>query len=98
MAIVIITLKVMPSSPDEDLKPIQDVASKLIAEFGGVIGTMRDGTVAIKAEPVAFGLQALVFMFSIDESMGGTEELEKKIAGLPGVSSVQVTDVRRAVG
>lgn len=59
---------------------------------------LRDGTIAIKVEPVAFGLQALVFMFSVDEAKGGTEELEKKIAEMPGVSSVQVTDVRRAVG
>ena len=98
MAVVIITLKVMPSSPEEDLNPIKEVTAKLIAEFGGQIGTMSDGTVAIKEEPVAFGLKAVVFMFSVTDAMGGTEELEKKIAGIPGVNSVQVTDVRRAVG
>lgn len=98
MAVVIVTLKVMPSSPEEALDPIKEASTQLIEGFGGRIGTLRDGSVAIKAEPVAFGLQALVFMFSVDESLGGTEELEKKIAALPGVSSVQVTDVRRAVG
>lgn len=98
MAIVIVTMKVMPSSPDEPLGPIREAVSKEITEFGGRIGTMRDGTVAIKVEPVAFGLQALVFMFSMDESLGGTEDVEKKISQLPGVESVQVTDVRRAVG
>lgn len=98
MAIVIITLKVMPTSPEEDLNPIKEAATKLITAFGGQIGTMRDGTIAIKEEPVAFGLKAVVFMFSVTDAMGGTEELEKKIAELPGVNSVQVTDVRRAVG
>ena len=98
MAIVIITMKVMPSSPDESLDPIKESATRIITEFGGKVGMMRDGTVAIKIEPIAFGLQALVFMFSMDESLGGTEDVEKKISGIPGVSSVQVTDVRRAVG
>lgn len=98
MAIVIVTLKVMPSSPEEDLNPIREATVKLIAEFGGKVGTMRDGTIAIKEEPVAFGLKAVVFMFSMSEDIGGTEELEKKVAELPGVNSVQVTDVRRAVG
>ncbi len=98
MATVIVTMKVMPSSPDEPLEPIREAAAKAITGFGGRIGLLRDGTVAIKVEPVAFGLQALVFMFSMDESLGGTESVEKKIEGLPGVSSVQVTDVRRAVG
>ncbi len=98
MAVVIVTLKVMPSSPEEDLKSIQEASIRLIEEFGGAIGTLRDGTVAIKVEPIAFGLKAIVFMFSVSEEKGGTEELEKKISELPGVSSVQVTDVRRAVG
>lgn len=98
MAVVIVTMKVMPSSPDEDLNPIRDATTQLITEFGGKVGMLRDGTIAIKVEPVAFGLQALVFMFSVDEAKGGTEELEKKIMEIPGVSSAQVTDVRRAVG
>ena len=98
MAIVIVTMKVMPSSPDEPLEPIKEATTKIITEFGGKIGMMRDGTVAIKVEPIAFGLQALVFMFSMDESLGGTEDVEKKISAVPGVSSAQLTDVRRAVG
>ncbi len=98
MAVVIVTMKVMPSSPEEDLNPIKEATTKLIADFGGQVGTMRDGTIAIKEEPVAFGLKAIVIMFSVSEEGGGTEELEKKISAIPGVNSVQVTDVRRAVG
>jgi len=43
-------------------------------------------------------LNAVVIMFAQDESLGGTEEAEKKIAAISGVNSVQVIDVRRAVG
>ncbi len=91
MATVIVTLKVMPSSPEEDLDSIKSAAAKMIAEFGGTVGKTE-------LEPIAFGLKAIVFMFAMAESIGDTEELEAKIAAVQGVSSVQVTDVRRAVG
>ncbi len=63
----------------------------MITEFGGTVGKTE-------LEPIAFGLKAVVFMFAMDESLGGTEELEAKIAAVQGVNSVQVTDVRRAIG
>lgn len=91
MATVIVTMKIMPSSPEEDLDSIKSSATRLIAEFGGTVGK-------VDVEPVAFGLKALVFMFAMDESKGDTEDVEKKISTLDGVNSVQVTDVRRAVG
>ncbi len=91
MATVIVSLKIMPSSPDEDLDSIKSAAAKIIAEFGGTVGKTE-------LEPIAFGLKAIVFMFAMAESIGDTEGLEAKIASIHGVNSVQVTDVRRAVG
>ncbi len=91
MATVIVTMKIMPSSPEEDLGLIKSSAAKLIAEFGGTVGK-------VDVEPIAFGLKALVFMFAMSESLGDTEDVEKKISALDGVNSVQVTDVRRAIG
>ncbi|MBI2581206.1 elongation factor 1-beta [Candidatus Woesearchaeota archaeon] len=91
MATVIVTMKIMPSSPEEDLELIKSAAARLITEFGGTIGK-------VDVEPVAFGLKALVFMFAMSESLGDTEDVEKKIGDLDGVNSVQVTDVRRAIG
>lgn len=81
----------MPSSPEEDLDSIKLAASGMIAEFGGTIGK-------VELEPIAFGLKAVVFMFAMNESIGDTEQLEAKVAAIQGVNSVQVTDVRRAVG
>jgi elongation factor 1-beta len=91
MANVIITLKIMPSGPDASLEKIQEEANNLIKEFAGDIGK-------VEHEPVAFGLKAVKIMFVMDESKGDTEELEKKIGVIDGVNSVEVTDVRRAVG
>ena len=49
-------------------------------------------------QPGAFGLKALVILFVMDEKKGSTEALEQKISQLEGVESVEVPDVRRAVG
>lgn len=91
MAQVIITIRIMPVSPEVNLDALQQQAEEKIKAFGCELG---------KAEkkPVAFGLQALDLVFVMDESKGSTESLEKDIAGLEGVNSAEVTDVRRAIG
>jgi elongation factor 1-beta len=92
MANVIITLKIMPESPDADLAKIEEEAKKKITAFAG------EGDMKTEEEPIAFGLKALKMLFVMDESKGSTEELEKEIASIEGVNSVEVADVRRAIG
>jgi len=91
MATVVITIKIMPVSPDTDLGSLTTTITEKIKNFGGNVGKTE-------TEPIAFGLKATILMFSMDESRGGTEELEKQITELEGVNSVQVIDVRRAIG
>lgn len=91
MAQVIVTLKIMPESPDVDLDAIKEKVSEFVDQFGGEVGKTEE-------EPVAFGLKALKIIFVMEESKGSTEELEKQVAELEDVSSVDVTDVRRALG
>ncbi|MBT4540910.1 elongation factor 1-beta [Candidatus Woesearchaeota archaeon] len=91
MADVIITFKLMPTSPDVNLDDIKDKVKEAIAAFGGEVGKE-------KIEPVAFGLNALILIFVMDEDKGSTEDLEAEIAKIEGVNSVECTDVRRAVG
>ena len=91
MALVVVTLRVMPKSAESDLKKIEEEAEKLIKEFGG-----EPGKTEIK--PIAFGLKALEIFFVMPEEKGSTEDLEKKIAALDDVNSAEVVDVRRAVG
>ncbi len=92
MAKAIVTIKLMPESPSTDLDGLQKEASSKIEKFSQ--------TVEVKAEtePVAFGLKALKLTFIMDESLGSPEELEKDLATLKSVNSVEVIDVRRAVG
>lgn len=95
MANVVITLKVMPSSPEVDLEVLKKEVEKKIRSFAEL---SSDEEVRITVEPVAFGLKALIILFVMNEMKGSTEPLEKEISGLDNVNSVEVIDVRRTVG
>jgi elongation factor 1-beta len=92
MANVVVTLKVMPESPETDLDGIEEQVKEKIMGFAG--------KVAIKSErePLAFGLNALNVIFVMDESLGSPDSLVEEIGKIEGVNSVEVSDVRRAIG
>ena len=92
MATIIITLKIMPESPDIDLSKIENKVKEKITEFA------EETEMKTEQEAIAFGLKALKIIFTMDESKGSTEELEDNIKDIEGVQNVEVVDVRRAVG
>ena len=92
MANAIVTIKIMPESPDVDLEALSTKTKEKIADFAG------EGDTKQEIEPVAFGLNALKIIFVMDEAKGSPEPLEKEIEKLEGVNSVEVIDVRRAIG
>ncbi len=96
MANVIVTLKIMPKSPESDLDKIYSDASKNIRDF--VDEKHKDGEVRKEIEPIGFGLKALKVIFVMDENIGTTEKLEEKIKESDDVESVEAVDVRRAIG
>jgi len=91
MADVVITLRIMPKSPETDLKAIEEKAKAYIGDYGGDVGK-------VNIQPVAFGLKALELIFVSNEDIGSTDKLEQNVASIEGVNSVEVTDVRRAIG
>jgi len=91
MADVVITLRIMPESPETDLKAIKERARSFIVEYGGEVGKSEE-------KPVAFGLKALELIFVSNENIGSTDKLEQNVASIEGVKSAEVTDVRRAIG
>ncbi len=91
MAEVVVTVKLMPESLEIDLKTLEDKAKIAIENFGAEVGK-------VEIMPVGFGLNSLNIIFVMDEAIGSTDELEKELAGIIGVNSVEVTDVRRAIG
>lgn len=91
MASVIITIKIMPESPEIDLAEVEAAGKQKIADFGGEVGK-------VEIEPIAFGLKALKLIFVMDEAKGATDPLEADIEAIKGVNSVEITDVRRTIG
>lgn len=92
MAKVIITLKIMPESTEVNLEDIEKQVKEKIISFAGETEQKRE------IEPIAFGLKAINILFVMDESKGSTDFLETQIKDIPGIKSVEVTDVRRAIG
>ena len=91
MAHVIVTVQIMPSSPEVNLDHIKAIALPMIAKFGAQ--PAKEEVV-----PIAFGIKALKLFLIMDESKGGTDRLEADLGKIAGVESVNVIDVRRTLG
>lgn len=92
MAKAVVTVKIMPESPNIDLVELEKKAKKVIADFVG------KGETRSSEEPIAFGLKALKIIFVMDENKGSPDPVAEKIATLEGVNSAEIIDVRRAIG
>ena len=92
MGTAVVTVKVMPETPETDLDKIQEKVAKIVREFAGE----RDTKATI--EPLAFGLKALNFIFVMDEDLGSPDVVAEKVQEIEGVQSAEISDVRRAVG
>ncbi|MBI2673513.1 elongation factor 1-beta [Candidatus Woesearchaeota archaeon] len=91
MTNVVITLKVMPNSPEVDMEALESNVKDEIEKFGGDVGK-------VEFEPIGYGLTALKCIFVMDEEKGSTDPLEEAVKALDNVESVEVVDVRRAIG
>ncbi len=91
MASVIITMRIMPTDPEVNLDNIQKSANDIITKTGAKVGK-------VTIVPIAFGLNSIEMMFIADESKGSTDDMEAEIAKVEGINSVEVIDVRRAIG
>lgn len=92
MAKVVVSLRIMPESIDISLSELKRKVEKEIKDFND------NNEIKIEEEAIGFGLSALIFIFVMDEEKGDTEPLENKLKEIDGVRSVEVTDVRRAIG
>jgi len=90
MAQTVITIRIMPDSPDVNLEAIEKKARSEIEKLNGYVGK-------VEIVPVAFGLNSINITFILDESKG-TEIVEERIKSIEDVQNAEVIDVRRAVG
>jgi len=74
MANAVVTIKIMPESPEVDLKTLEKKAKEEIKKFTGESETKTE------IEPVAFGLKAIKIIFVVDEKKGSPDPIAEKIA------------------
>jgi translation elongation factor aEF-1 beta len=79
--------KLMPVSPEVNLKAIEESAKKIVEDFGG-----KNKEYSI--EPIAFGLKAVIvfFFYSDDKDI---ETIEEKLSKIKNVASAQLIDMRK---
>ena len=90
MGMSAVQFKLMPESIDVDLKGIAKKAEATIRSLGGVFSGSEE-------QPIAFGLKALMISIAFPESKE-IDEVGNALEKISGVSSVEMTDYRRAIG
>ena len=90
MAVVAVIVKVMPSSPEVNLKEIE-TSSKSVLEKEGAMN------ISFEEKPIAFGLKAVMIKFAWPEKKD-TDLIESILSKIKDVSSVTIEDYRRAFG
>lgn len=90
MGIAGVKIRIMPTSPEVDLERLKKSARLIIERMGGK-------NCKFEEEPIAFGLKAIIAFFAWPEELE-LESLERFLNKIEEVSSLQVIDMRRALG
>ncbi len=89
MANVVVTMKILPDSPERNIEELSNKIEETIKKFGKIYKK--------SVQPVAFGINAIVLSFIMEEKEGGTDPVEEEVKKTEGIGDVQVTDVTRFV-
>jgi len=79
MGNVAVTFRILPEGPETDIEKLKEEISKIIK--------IQDS----RTEPLAFGLKELKILIITQDK--GTEEIEKKIKSIKGVSDIETESV-----
>jgi len=90
MAQMIFTLKLMLESPEVNPEPVVEKSKDIVLQHEGEVGK-------VEIENIAFGLKAVKLYIVIDENKE-ISGIENNLTNLEGVRSVEVIDMRRALG
>ena len=88
--VVVVIVKMMPDSVDEDFEKIKREAEKVLIKEGAK-------TISFELSDVAFGLKAVMAKFAFPEDKG-TDLIETILGKIKGVSSVDIEHYKRAFG
>jgi elongation factor 1-beta len=87
MSRLVARIKILPLEAETDL---DEVITKLKSSIPTGMGIERYGK-----EPIAFGLNSLIFDFSLNDEEGQMDSLEEYIKKTEGVSEIQVITISR---
>jgi elongation factor 1-beta len=85
MAEVMVTVKIMPESPEVNM-------DSLSSRIGEIEGARLNNVVR---EPIAFGLVALLAAYVVEDSEGTADNLENTIRDIDDVQSTEIVEVTR---
>jgi len=89
MAKLVVTFKVLPTGVDVSLETLGKNVESVLVKYGKIYKQ--------RLQPVAFGINALVFELIMEDKEGGTDAVETELKDVPELSDVQVTDITRVV-
>ena len=89
MGIALFKIKILPESQSIDLTSLGENVKKTVEQLGA-------SSTALEEQPIAFGLNALIIGFRINENIDSSK-IEEAISKITGVSSIQIIDYRRAI-
>lgn len=90
MGITLVKIKLMPTSPEIDLKEIEDKTQEILEK-----NEVKEFKFEI--QPIAFGLNALIVTFVWPEEKE-LEDIEESLRKINNVNSAEIIDMRRAIG
>mgnify|MGYP003394062396 CR=1 FL=1 len=90
MSIVAVKIKIMPNSPEVSIVELEKHIKDILEEEG-----VKNPNFEI--QPIAFGLKAVIAMFGWPEEKE-LDTLEAELGKIKDVGSVQILDIRRAIG
>jgi elongation factor 1-beta len=87
MARLVARIRILPAEADSNLKNVVESIKKSVPQ--GM--EMKNSSM----EPIAFGLNAIIGDFLLDDAEGQMDKLEESIKNVEGVGEIEVTNISR---
>ena len=87
MTRLVARIKILPADSETDMESLADVLKSNVPEGMELKAQAK--------EPIAFGLNALVGDFLLDDAEGEMEKLEESIKKVEGAGEIQVINISR---
>ncbi|MDQ3883619.1 MAG: elongation factor 1-beta [Thermoproteota archaeon] len=87
MARLVARIRILPAESDSNLENVVESIKKSVPQ--GM--EMKNSSM----EPIAFGLNAIIGDFLLDDAEGQMDKLEESIKNVEGVGEIEVTNISR---